>query len=381
MNDDRLPASADRYLGEASRLEPPSDLLDAVMREVDGTPQRRAIPRSLLSLGVVAVLVGAILLSPGSRPPGSDSPAGPAPQASGAAYVTPPALDSLPSGGAVEAEIDLPAGAYPASAGHGALWIGNERSGEVMRLDPKSNEIVGTIEVNPSASGYNLWPVADEAWVWSSGVRDQTLVRIDPETNAIDARFGVQAVPYRIASSGSEVWFTNFDGGEVVRVSAATGEVQARIDLPSASGIVIRPDGVWVAQYRYARLVRIDPATNTVNDEYPIFRDATDLVAHGADIWIVGNNGRLLERFDTANRTVAARTDAMTALVIVDGVPWAAHPAGTLVSLDREKLAWTSVIDLGEVELDQMIGADGRLWTLGTTDGRSILYRAAPSPP
>ena len=100
-----LPPDAERQLIRMRSLEPPVDLVDSIMAEVEATPQIRAGPDLRAVSGFVlaaatVLLAMAVLLRLGAPN------IGPAP--------TPVPLDQLPSAGTVEARISVDAGDVPA---------------------------------------------------------------------------------------------------------------------------------------------------------------------------------------------------------------------------------------------------------------------------
>ena len=83
----------------------------------------------------------------------------------------------------------------------------------------------------------------------------------------------------RVAANGS-VWFPLEDRGQVARVDATSGEIQALIEVGDPSAI---PDlmsdphavaagatGIWVARAADHSVGRIDPATNAVAESIPL---------------------------------------------------------------------------------------------------------------
>ncbi|HEY3210001.1 MAG TPA: hypothetical protein VGL18_09455 [Actinomycetota bacterium] len=172
------------------------------------------------------------------------------------------------------------AGDVGVAAAFGDAWV-LRRSGEVIRIDGVSLRKEASIRVpNPSEAAAD-----GSLWVVSLG---GTLTRIDPRTNAIVATIdtGVPAtrgienngdlvppnngVPATGVSVGDgSVWVRG--GGRVVRVDPETNAVQTTIDLGgSVDGLAVGPSGVWASVCGPGgppctwQLVRIDPATNAV---------------------------------------------------------------------------------------------------------------------
>jgi hypothetical protein len=179
-----------------------------------------------------------------------------------------------------------PAGDIGVAAAFGDAWV-LRRAGEVIRIDGASLEKVISIQVPHPAEA-----AAGDSSLWVIGL-DGTLTRIDPRSNKVVATIdtGVPAtrgienngefppsnvdlpnngVPAAgVAIGDGSVWVRG--GGRVVRVDPETNAVQASIDLGgSIDGLAAGTSGVWASVCIPAappctwQLVRIDPATNAI---------------------------------------------------------------------------------------------------------------------
>jgi streptogramin lyase len=277
----------------------------------------------------------------------------------------------------VVGEIALEPGGYPAAGGAASVWIANDRTGELQRLDLASKTMGAPITINPpTTEPYNLGAALDGSSLWVAGFQDRSLVLVDANRLALTRRIPISAVPYRIASDEGEVWLTDFDGSQVLQVDPADGSILRRIDLLRPTGIAIAPDAVWVATYE-GRLVRLDRRDGTILDRSPIAEDATDLQLQDGDVWITGIHDRRLERYDPDRDAIVAWTDGVTALAFIDDVPWVATTRAAVVRLDPGSLRWTGAVQVA-AELDQMVAEGGNLWVVGTRDGEQVLFRVRP---
>lgn len=374
-----LPSAVRGPIDELRRLEPPSDLLQAVMREVATTPRRRRWQplriRAITVAGSAALLVVvAVVVVP--RLTALLAPAGASPTA--VDQGSPPSA-SLSPGGTIELRIPVPEGAHPSGADSTSVWLGAESSGIVLRLDGTTGEELGRIQVNePTDVPYDLWPVSDGESAWVGGRDDASLVRIDVGSMRIGQRWPINAVPYRILPAGAVVWVTSYDQGVVLKVSAVDGTVLGRLAVLGATGIAATPGVIYVVDYN-GGLIEVDPVTTTVIKRYRIAPQATDLLAVGSDLFIWGINGRLLERFDTTTGTIAATTARVTGVALMDGAPWAAVSDGAVVRLDPASLAWTAVIPLGAITADQLVASSSRLWAYARAAEGTFAYAVKPT--
>lgn len=225
------------------------------------------------------------------------------------------------------------------AVGAGAVWAagslctegGNE--GAVFRVDPRSDEVVATIPLDCAhdLSTPDCFPsdvAADESGVWVTLEHDPTageVVRIDPATNEVVARIPIQGWPRDVVVGEGAVWvfvLTEFDGetveaGTLLRIDPGSDKVVATLlrgELLPGGGTEIAPmlavgeHAVWAWaqewQPRFANVaVKINAQTNEVTRE----RIAVDhffpfAVAEGG-VWFIGSSGE---------RAALARLNART---------------------------------------------------------------------
>jgi hypothetical protein len=191
------------------------------------------------------------------------------------------------------------------AAGEGAVWVVGGTCGErlpedpdvcrldlrVSRIDPRSNEEVATIPLDPppglrSPNPLTSWVAAGEGGVWVSVGWDPwtgEVVRIDPHTNQVVARIDARGSPGEVAVGADAVWvlsdpaFTDesFGRASLHRIDPRSNEIAAtplREELSHIGGTVIPPtlavgpDAVWIRSYKghIPLAVRVDARTGEV---------------------------------------------------------------------------------------------------------------------
>ena len=145
------------------------------------------------------------------------------------------------------------------AAGAGAVWVGNgptegltDMPESVSRIDPASGVVVNTIALPPAPGGHLYVPtgfsrqklaVTPEAvWVVNP---DQSVSRIDPNTNRVVARIDAKAE--LIAAGEGDVWI----GGEgrIAEIDTARNVVSRGILVAEdgISGLAVGAGSVWAA--------------------------------------------------------------------------------------------------------------------------------------
>lgn len=379
---ERLPEPVRDYLGELGRLEPPADLLDGALDRIAALPApRRRFPwvrGAALAAGAVAVAVVAVVVVGGGlltddRPPGASTSPVPTPL-----ELSPPPLDALPVAGTVEATFPIPPGTAPALHAHGSLWLTSDPPATLTRIDPATGDVLATIELSTlTARRYNTAPVSDGRWIWASAGGDETIVRIDPQTNEIVDRYPVEAAGYQMLATGTDVWMTDFELNVLVRIDADTGAVISRTRMPiGPAGIALTDEGLWVSIWNAPRLLLFDPDTMEQLAEYRIAENSIKVEVSGDSLYISGNAGRPAERFSIPERRVVAQTEEMNVVLLADR-PWGMTFDGRLVRLDPATLAWQAgrQVDMAGCDCDSLVAGTERLY-IGT--GAAELVVIAP---
>lgn len=113
--------------------------------------------------------------------------------------------------------------AWSLREGGGSLWthaITDDGRDAFVRIDPVSATVVSTIVTPDSADDYQSWTgdivyLDGSIWANSAGA---ALVRIDPSTDSIVARFVEASGGGAIAATADAVWFSDYAAGSVYRL-------------------------------------------------------------------------------------------------------------------------------------------------------------------
>jgi DNA-binding beta-propeller fold protein YncE len=270
-------------------------------------------------LRVGAAVLGAVaLLALVGRIAGPEPPAvrpGPGPATTRA----PPQRPALPQPG-VTAQLQVGHGGGPLLFGAGGLWVGAWRDRQVVRVDPHSGRVAARFPVGgPGPVGLAV----DAATVWVVRPDTDEVVRLDLGSGRVVARIPLGPLPFEVAPGdrrflpslvavGAGAGWVATGRGAVARVDAAGNRVVALIRLahPEPRGLAVAGRVVWVAQGGHG-LARIDAATNRLLGPVRLPLRADRVATDGATIWA---GGRSTDRsFEVAG--AVARIDAATGRV------------------------------------------------------------------
>jgi DNA-binding beta-propeller fold protein YncE len=218
-------------------------------------------------------------------------------------------------------------------------------------------------------------------------VRANTLVRIDPATNALSAVVPMDQRPLATAAGGHRVWVYSHDEGTVSEIDPATNTVRHTTwptaqpeDIGESGGPILAADtgGAWI--------IGVDGNGNSVltrilsggrgTREYTLGQGPAGIapgpaaVALGANaVWVLerGIGGRQVLRIDpvTGDVSESARfstSSQIDALAVGEGAVWVVDSSrGTLYRIDSRTADVTGRRDLGD-RATRPVVAFGSVW-------------------
>src|SRR5215813_3765456 len=151
-----------------------------------------------------------------------------------------------------------------------SVWVSNGPKNSVVRIDPKSNKVIGTVPIGTKpcsglATGFGS--------VWVPICGDQTLARVDLKEGKLTATIpiGIANSEGGLATGADSVWLITDKKGTLARIDPASNKVVAEIQVPAGSFTVAFGEGaVWVTGTQTNVLTRINPETNLVVESIPV---------------------------------------------------------------------------------------------------------------
>jgi streptogramin lyase len=231
--------------------------------------------------------------------------------------VAPRVAATIPTG-------DAPCGA---AAGFGAVWVANDGSGTLVRVDPRTNRITRRIRIGEGACSVT----AGAGAIWVVNYKSNSLLRVEPGTFRMRT-VQVDRVPFDVLVAFGRVWVTAWEDGILDEIDPDALTVVRRIDIgPRPVGLAARRGALWVGFGRKATAIaRVDPATAALT-RIPVGAPGPGWFAAGTrDFWIQAADSDLLH-VDPATGEVLARLHVGRTLA-----QGAAAPDGTIWVPDKE---------------------------------------------
>jgi hypothetical protein len=193
------------------------------------------------------------------------------------------------------------------AAGSGAVWVALNYGGirgEIVRIDPRTNEVVARVGARGrageiAATAHAVWFLSDRTVEASKGV---SLRRIDPATNMLVATpvrrdledVGGNAVLPRFVVGTDSLWTREFRNGRyvAVRVDTRTNRVTRREVAPRFDPVAVSAGLVWTV--RPHRLVGLDEASLSEAASVGLEVGATSVAFDRSDdaLWVASQVAR-----------------------------------------------------------------------------------------
>jgi streptogramin lyase len=216
----------------------------------------------------------------------------------------------------------IPTGASPggATAAFGAVWVANDGSGTLARIDPATNRVTRRVQLRPG-----LFSVTHGfGALWAVNYKTGTLSRVNPSSGrARSVRVG--GVPFDVAAAFGRVWVTAWQAGKLVEVDPRSLRVLRRLAVgPRPTGLHVDAGRLWVGFGRSATAIaRLDPNSRKVERVSIGVRAPSWFVSGAPGLWIQAEDNALvhIERGQVTARLTFGRTLAQGALA-PDGTMW-----------------------------------------------------------
>ena len=261
------------------------------------------------------------------------------------------------------------------AAGDDAIWVADQDSGSVIRVDAATGTTVDRIRVGngPDAVAFG----AGSAWV--ANAADGTVSRIDGRRERVTATIPAGASPAALTFGAGSLWVADEQSGTVTRIDAQSNRPVAVIQVGSApKALAFGGASVWVGDAQGGGVSRIHVATNSVISTIAVGTSVDALTFVGGRVW-VGSSGwdgvrRVDPREGRLGRPIAFAGSVVgfgrlgQRLAVAAGAPATGHRGGTLVL--------AGAADVPTFDPATWYTVDGFMALAATNDGLVTLRRA-----
>jgi serine/threonine protein kinase len=278
----------------------------------------------------------------------------------------------------------------PAEATGSPLQV---KRNSLVRLDPLTNSIEAVVPVGPGPAAAVVQ--GRTVWVYNNG--DGSVSEVDADSNSVRHTTDISSTaddtsPVSgpiLAADGDGAWVIGYDYGRsrgvLTRVRA--GGVGARtFDLAGhPKGVAVGKGSVWVllTQVPGAQVVRVDPRTGTVAERRRLSQDAVaGGIAVGAGaVWTMDFSAALLTRLDLRSGAIRTRDlgEVATPPVIGFGSLWicAVNPGSSMLRVDPRTMRNIMSIHSIPAEDGSFTVGFGSLWRHDVPSGTVMRFDPA----
>ena len=223
------------------------------------------------------------------------------------------------------------------AAGEGAVWVSAETSG-LIRIDPETMAVDGTMDGRTLATDSDAVIIDADAVitgagsVWVASNFDPEVVRIDPETLEVQDTYDVGDGTFALAIGMGAVWATHLERGTISRIDTKSGDVTTipKNSLVTPATIAVGAGGVWT-EGPLDGLCRL-PAAGKSATCITLPGDVSGLATKGSTVWVSSEDGKVFEvggrskkpkltgRFSTDGRSLGDIAVGAGSVWIVDPV-------------------------------------------------------------
>jgi streptogramin lyase len=196
------------------------------------------------------------------------------------------------------------------AVGFGSIWVSVPKNDEIVRINPVSNAIQARIKV-PGEPCYGIGIGKTHAWVLTC--KGQTLRRIRPWDNKIDQTIAVHIAPHgegAIAVARNSIWFVSNEKGHSAQLVQLTGSTPKITGVGADSAVVNAAFGaIWVTSSGEGKVYRVDPARLTVTAKISVPAGPRFTTVGGGSVWVLSQSNGAVSRIDPMQNKVVATID------------------------------------------------------------------------
>jgi virginiamycin B lyase len=193
--------------------------------------------------------------------------------------------------------------------GEDMVWVNSRRTDVVLRMDPRTSDVVAIVPVKNPCSGL----IVGAGTLWSPSCVDNMVYRVDVTTNQVVAKIPVSPANNEggIAFGAGSAWLPSDPKGVVSRIDPKTNSVSAQIQVAPGSFTAIFGYGlVWVSSTEKNLVSVIHPATNEVIAEIPVDLAPRFMAVGEGYVWTLNQTRGTVSKIDPVTKKVVATIEA-----------------------------------------------------------------------
>lgn len=239
-------------------------------------------------------------------------------------------------------------------------------------IDPRSNKVVGHVEVGSRPEGV----VVGYHAVWVANTQDRTLSRIDSMQRTRERTIPLNATPTGVAVGAGAVWLAYGLLEEVSRVAPEYNSVSGPIRTPSVRSsypygtVTFGAESVW-AVFGDSTVSRIDPQSTQVVDSTYAGNAPTAIAFGFGSLWVVNGENSTVTPFKPPGYAPGGEISvgrSPSGITVGGGAIWVTCTADDTVSRIEPSRNSIITIPVGRAPVGIDYG-EGSVWVANSGDG------------
>ena len=152
--------------------------------------------------------------------------------------------------------VDVPLPCSGLANGFGSVWAPSCGQHSVLRIDPSNGKVIATIPADPANSEGGITAGAGAVWIVT---KPAALVRIDPQTNTVTAKYELPLGSENPLFSDGFLWVSSFEEGKLIKLDPRSGKVLASLPVgPKPRFLTAGAGSIWTLNQGDGSISRID---------------------------------------------------------------------------------------------------------------------------
>jgi hypothetical protein len=187
------------------------------------------------------------------------------------------------------------------------VWVVNETSGNVMKLNAFDASLVGTYSVGAAPRA----ALFDGLNIWVSNSADNTVTKLLASSGALVGTYPVGAGPAGLTFDGTHLWMANAGATTVTKLKASDGSLVGTHAVGTGP-VAAACDGayVWVANYTSNTVSKLKASDGSLVGTFAAGTHPVGIASDGTNTWVIcegskelikllGSDGHQLGTFST----------------------------------------------------------------------------------
>jgi YVTN family beta-propeller protein len=191
--------------------------------------------------------------------------------------------------------------------GFGSVWVSVPKNNEVVRINPKTNAIEARIKVGEEPC-YGIG--VGERYVWVLNCKSQSLTRIRPQDNTVDRVSLVHVAPHGeggIAIKKDAVWYVSNEDGHSSTLVEFNKRTRKKLSVGADSVVVNSGFGsIWITSSGEGKVYRVDPKRHRIIARITVAASPRFTTVGEGAVWVLSQSDGSVSRIDPATNTVIA---------------------------------------------------------------------------